>query len=549
MCRQALLPWLAIAVAAALPGKAAATTVPLPCAAGHFSLQGACVACNAGKFAATAGMTFCSACPAGRSAHRHAQTACDACSAGTVAAAKGAKHCLSCAIGRYQPVSAQTSCIECAANMYGDPAPDPTTRASAAHCTQCPDGQVRASGTDSSTCTKCAPGQFRRGSVPLCAKCVAGHYALYPGASTCASCPAGRFVGGLGATDCTDCAAGQHATASASAACVDCEAGRSTALTGETACDGCSAGKYKSNDDLDQEVLCDLCAAGRYSDDGDDACTACPEGRHAVQAGTATCAGAACAPGQFTTNVGCRACPAGKHSATPTGPACVDCAVGFFQHSTRGAEACYESTCKPGYFQDSASRDCLACPWGKHQLAPKQGACDRCPSHTVPTLSTNSAYGVCVSRQFYHRPAATQQPEHTCAHLTCELQQHHTCAHRKVWAEGSGAIAPSSGLSKLEIWSVGCNGKRSNHQLPDSELAKEQSYTSIRVFHHARENGSRHRCTAVDGGAACKCTCWTDAPPTTSTTVAPAAGAAPSANDAPMAWQSEAPAQQAQDLG
>ena len=549
-----------------------------PCQLGHYQpASGAtfCEACTLGKFAAMLGRSHCSPCPAGTEAHRMAQHSCDDCAAGKYGSTSGQRHCAHCAVGRYQPAEGSTACIECGANTRGDGAHAPSERASASHCVSCEAGRWRSLGTDSTLCAGCPAGQHRPSGVVQCRGCAAGRFSKYPGAAECTGCPAGRFHGEAGAIECSACNAGTHASTVGSAACADCEAGRSTIETGKAQCDGCAPGQFKYNLNLDQKPLCSLCEQGKHSGEGMDECVVCPPGHHATSPGTATpCSKAVCAEGQFSTPGGCKACPAGKHSASPPGLECPDCAAGFHQH-VRGSTSCYESHCARGHFQDPAGYQnqpaptkCLACPWGKHQPLPKQGACVACTADQVPAVEhlrsmglptdeIGAAFGVCSPRGHYHAAPIAAQPEQECSHLTCALERGHTCAHQKLWHESSLSVP---------VWSVGCNGKQSTHEHSADSLAREQSYTSIRVFHHGNEvNGVRHRCAAVPGDPApvpppssnpwyvpppppvtCKCTCWSHA---TAAAQSPATALPTVALTTEAPWGGETVAQQAQDLG
>lgn len=196
------------------------------CSTGKYSASGmeasGCVECSAGRYAPSAGSTYCSDCPRNQYSNTIGASACPACSTGKIAR-PGSVACT-------DPPLAPGKDDTCSRTTISETGVGPQT---------CCAG-FRKSGF---TCVACPTGEFAVAASSACSKCAAGTFSATLGSPSCSECAAGTQSNVVGATDsnvCTPCAFGKF-SASGVAACLDCVAGQFSGVTGTVTCSLCAA--------------------------------------------------------------------------------------------------------------------------------------------------------------------------------------------------------------------------------------------------------------------------------------------------------------------
>jgi hypothetical protein len=231
-------------------------TYKCPCVAGYLTVNGACVACEKGKFG-TFGASACTNCSAGAYSNVTAASACTTCPSNTFSGATGSNEASSCQACQANALSAAGS-------------------VSQAFC-YCKSGYAHAAGM--LTCKICDPGTYNSQlGRTACSNCSVGLYSVHYGAvgvETCLSCPLGQWSP-EGSPSCKLCPLNSRAAAgSGSLNNCTCDTGYTGPNDGQ--CSACAAGQYKS---VTGSSACVQCPAGMSSLQGASVCV-CPPNQYA----------------------------------------------------------------------------------------------------------------------------------------------------------------------------------------------------------------------------------------------------------------------------
>ncbi len=307
------------------------------CAPGTFSngsaaFRDGCGRCSPGTFAARRGARSCAACSPGTYANASGAAACRGCAAGTVAAAAGAAACALCPPGtstsgalRPPPESDDddydydygesssssssnssillhnaTACASCVAGSFSN-------ASGAGRCMACGRGTFGAVAGSATPCRSCAPGTTAAAAAQhSCAPCAPGRSAAAPGNGRgCDACDFGRAQHESGRARCYACGPGtrpsvegeggggggggegddEGGAAAASSSCVGCAAGRE----GPGNATSMERGAYEVGHNSGVFQYCHECLPGFFSRAAAASCTLCPDGKIALDAGTANC--------------------------------------------------------------------------------------------------------------------------------------------------------------------------------------------------------------------------------------------------------------------
>ncbi|KAF0682923.1 Aste57867_24936 [Aphanomyces stellatus] len=192
-----------------------------PLGTANNALSGAftnCVACTAGTYADTLGLTTCKVCPDG--------------TASSVARSSSVLNCSICPLGTYASgLVGKTACVGCPNGTFAN-------RSGTAVCLTCPSNSFTSgsSATSATACRLCASGTQFNATTGQCTACPAGSYATNAttaGSPGCALCPYGAYT-----TSLTDAQNTQ---------CLSCSAMQVSATMGATSCQSCAPGSYSSN--------------------------------------------------------------------------------------------------------------------------------------------------------------------------------------------------------------------------------------------------------------------------------------------------------------
>ena len=121
--------------------------------------------------------------------------------------------CLQCPAGKYSGAVSSSSCVDCAAGKYVATQGNDEE----ADCVLCPAGKYSSSlgATEPAACTECGPGKYLlsqgNDAQEDCILCEAGKYSARVGATeaaTCVDCAAGKFLATRGSGEEADCTKG-----------------------------------------------------------------------------------------------------------------------------------------------------------------------------------------------------------------------------------------------------------------------------------------------------------------------------------------------------
>jgi hypothetical protein len=212
-----------------------------PCPAGYTSGEGAssCYACGVGKKESS---KVCVWCTPGTGQPNDAGTQCIGCSPGTYSKESTSPRgvCVACPAGQYCESSGMT--VEgqtCNSGYY--------SLAGSSACTACGFGRysVAQPSLGASSCTACdttPPTNFKTTGNEYsssCAYCNPGYGGTGPTGTTCSMCPAGSFANRIKWTaTCELCARNYYAPSPGMTACLPCPAGKGTTspFVGKTSC-------------------------------------------------------------------------------------------------------------------------------------------------------------------------------------------------------------------------------------------------------------------------------------------------------------------------
>ncbi|GMI18635.1 hypothetical protein TrLO_g5769 [Triparma laevis f. longispina] len=290
-------------------------------------------------------------------------------------------------------------------------------------------------------------------------------------ATECEDCAEGKYLQGNGVTlashdssaDCSNCESGTYSGIGA-AQCVICEAGKIQEGAGKPSCDNCNEGTYLEDgrgevgregtsaslhDNKAEDCL--SCGLGKSSEEGQDSCTACPEGEfNDVEGGkcrgcerkgyTASRAVADGAKAQYDEQdddgfigLGCVACLCAAGQICPDDPLdpCVSCTAGKFipevgqkdctpcaEGKYSGAQASVCSFCSPGEVPNSDQDGCVKCEVGK-QGSVGAVACQTCAVGYVASTEGLSNCAYCGAGKMAATAAGTTSVAKTSC-LLCE---------------------------------------------------------------------------------------------------------------------------------
>lgn len=157
-------------------------------------------------------------------------------------------------------------------------------------------------------------------------------------------------------------------------------------------CTACPAGRVAV---AAGSASCAPCAAGSAAAPGSSACALCPAGRQGVQAG-APCS--PCPRGAFTDlpgSIDCLQCPSGTEASSEGSTACSACLPGRARSALGPAVEC--QLCGRGTYSLGNSSDCSICQSGQFQDSVARTACATCtaPLTTVATGAKSEVDCVC----------------------------------------------------------------------------------------------------------------------------------------------------------
>lgn len=271
----------------------------------------------------------CIECPAGTFVPAFVPVnSCTKCLPGTYNALPGQQGCAWCEQGYYNPKTGSTSKKDCLVCDAGYICPEKSVKQ-----VPCPLGQSSAAGAGS--CVKCPKG-FSSAAGGLCVACPSGTSNDQPGGS-CRACSKGSYSKTnpiLGISSCTACLVGFT----------------TGERTGQTECVAVAAGFQNTG----AASVVKRCPDGMVSNQGDSACTACPNGQYALNNKCTRCASGTWNKG-FVTR--CEPCAKGTYQ---TFGGCQPCAAGYFNPTEGLGDSCYICP-KNSFSSASASLKCTTC--------------------------------------------------------------------------------------------------------------------------------------------------------------------------------------------
>jgi len=418
------------------------------CNAGYYGKDGSCTPCAAGTYSHERGLTACLSCTAGINySSSTGATTCTACSSNCIAgqyrvsACNATRNlaCESCSTGKNSVIPNQlpesevclcaagyfyneTTCHACEAGKYKN------TTGNAQMCTTCSANYFSKEGQ--STCKSCPPNcgagyywdnattcnnsyyeckscpngatsDWPRLSISSC-YCNAGYY-YKDHTDGCQACGIGKFSNVTGLTRCYDCTSGvNYAKESVNQQCIACSTctGTTPYQTGactssnDTICAAChDYSSYKSerskcvcNDGYGYELSsCVQCKAGKYSNNtvNDNPCQSCASFTWSA-AGATVCSSCDNATACLSSEIKSDTCD------QTTGRYCKTTCAGSYQSVLNST-----CVCSAGYYTNSSSGDCVACPAGKYQDTQNQTECKPCGDSQFNVETGKSACTQC----------------------------------------------------------------------------------------------------------------------------------------------------------
>ncbi|KAH8064511.1 calcium ion binding protein [Aureococcus anophagefferens] len=368
-----------------VPAGTYSATASEECAACEYkgTGAGACLDCDAAKYADEEGSSDCKLAEAGSFVDSTGASSSTACAAGVPATAS--EECATCEVGTYSTEGSDT-CTLCSSGYSSD-------AEGASECEACPVGKYKGAGAGA--CIDCAAAN--EDDSDTCTLCSSGYSSDAEGASACSACPVGKYKGGRGRAPTAPRNADEEAerlqargrrelrrkrgsvvvngvpagtySATASEECTTCEVGTySTRAATRARCARAALERAEG------ASACEACPVGTYKGAGASACLDCDAAKYADEEGSSDCKLAAA--GSFVGSAGASsstACPAGTYSATAS-EECTTCEVGTY--STEGSDTC--TLCSSGYSSAAEGANaCEACPVGTYKGA-GAGACLDC---------------------------------------------------------------------------------------------------------------------------------------------------------------------------
>eukprot|EP00808_Paulinella_micropora_P008574 g62100.t1 len=441
------------------PGGSTATGVCLPCPAGSSSPPGAaaCVPCEPGRFASSAGQPSCQKCPPGFVNKIPSSDSCSGCPRGSYASSPGSLSCLPCgkgsatnetgtpkcapcARGRFTAAEGALECVNCEPGFYA-------LEMGSEACLPCSAGSFSLNGTSLIGCNLCSPGFFQSDArATSCESCGPGRASNVPGAVSCMPClpgsvaplrstpscevcspgwfgppghedepcqpcPIGKANQAQRATSCQDCQAGLFAPNEATVFCGECPPGYFNRGEGKSTCGACSPGRFSGEPGLfgctdcepgtfaagNATTKCEACPVGKHQPSGGaESCKACPAGSSTENTGSLQCS--PCATGKFGPGgAPCQECSPGRAQPEEGKTDCVDCVAGFFVTGL-GATEC--SPCPPGQFSGAGKESCSACTAGKFQEEQGATTCKVCGPGRASSTPGSSECRPCAAGSY-----------------------------------------------------------------------------------------------------------------------------------------------------
>lgn len=388
------------------PGASECTADALPeiCPAGSFwnNTELTCELSPKGRFVASAGATFATACTPGYYADALGSLSCKPSQPGHYVATSEASQMTLCEPGTYQDSSAQTECIASPAGhetpLHGMSTPLPCrlgffqNETGATSCTLAPENTYVDS-LGATEATACPSGQT---SLPGAHECVAQipDYCLagtYLDNELCVPAPAGHFIPFDQAIAPFKCPIGSYQPATGQTECVDASPGHYVATLGSATQTACAAGSFSSTHG---QWMCALAPANHYVPAaGATSFFACAENEFS-EPGALACIEsdtiAVCPASTLrVSDSECQLTAPGYYTDTPNASVQLACPAGTFAPFS-GQSSCFDA--QPGHFvaQTGASEQ-TPCPTGEYQPLTGQTSCLPAPAaHFVPSIGSSS---------------------------------------------------------------------------------------------------------------------------------------------------------------
>ena len=368
------------------------------CGPGFGLEEGACTACEAGKYKAFRGNNLCEGCEAGKYVARMASTACQICALGTVS-----------------PVGSPSSSLcSCPENYYGS---------RFVGCTPCPAYSESEQGANEiDTECKCRPGYqaiVNSGTGTLtCEACASGFYKDTLGnVDLCLSCPS-NAISALGSRSIADCRCPPGFYGADGAACEECPAGSIKAASGDFSCTSCplNCAPKKHSKWYDQDAEVCECAAGFYGRDITEfsvrlenfvPCAPCPADTFKSAPGSHSCT--SCPLGTTSNEASFlnTSCKCQEMFFGPDAGPCTPCPYGTFKNTIGSAEC----KCIAGSTRSEPGEPCFPCMAGKYKAS--ETSCQNCPSFSDSERSSDSVYD-CKCRAGRYAFVNESSGEHSC---------------------------------------------------------------------------------------------------------------------------------------
>ena len=193
------------------------------------TFEGVCTPCVPGHFVNLSAQS-CSPCPVMHYSGISNAASCTACEAGKYQAEQGKTFCnakAQCIPGEYvaQPLKLDASrCAKCPVMHYSN-------ATNAAACQACPAGK-NASQLGATSCTACIPGYYSSSSRQTsCTACDPGTFSTSSDSIACRACPAGKASSQSGASSCTACTPVRYSSSSGYTSCTPCDEGTFSATS------------------------------------------------------------------------------------------------------------------------------------------------------------------------------------------------------------------------------------------------------------------------------------------------------------------------------
>ena len=245
-------------------------------------------------------------------------------------------NCLPCDAGKFAAFTGATYCLF--APTTSSTTPRLTTSTTLALAQQTTSGA--GSTTPTAVVTNCSAGYYRAGSGSnQCLQCGAGTFKATSDASTfCLNCAAGTYTAWVGYTYCLECPYNFYVSAPGRSMCDPCGGGKETKQSGSNSSAQCACPP------LYYEIsgLCWDCPRGTYQPDwnaqGFGSCRQCAAGTYGSQFGTSNDVCKSCEPGKFSAQTGqseCLLCPVGFFTKSNASTQCYACDEGKFSNLAR----------------------------------------------------------------------------------------------------------------------------------------------------------------------------------------------------------------------